>query len=73
MAFGEGGPSGIPLGPNIIVAHVVLLLSQQSTRASLTIQQSVITALRVPADEVDNPLMQLWRRRGPPTQRLAAR
>ena len=55
------------------VTPAVLLFSQQSTQASLTIQQSVITALRVPADEVDNPLMQRWWRQGPPTQALAAR
>ena len=72
MAFGEVGLFGIPLEP-LFVAYVVLLSSQQSTQASLTIQQSVITALRVPADEVDNPLMQRWWRRSPPTQPLAAR
>ena len=72
MAFGDVGPFGIPLEP-LFVAYLVLLLSQQSTLVSLTIQQSVIKALHVPADEVDNPLMQRCWRRGPPTQALAAR
>ena len=73
MAFEEVGPCGIHLGPNITFDCCACSASIITTKYTGKFDKSVITALRVPADEVDNPLMQRWWRQGPPTQALAAR